>query len=82
MEMRKKDTTGGVILVGIGLWALLSQFGAIDLPENLGLLFLPGLGAIFLAWGILTHNGGLMIPGGILSGIENSLVEKPIKEIF
>ncbi len=69
MEMRKKDTAGGVILVGIGLWALLNQFVTIDLPGNLGLLFLPGLGAMFLAWGILTRNGGLMIPGGILSGI-------------
>ncbi|VAW36850.1 hypothetical protein MNBD_CHLOROFLEXI01-4620 [hydrothermal vent metagenome] len=69
MEMRKKDTAGGLILVGIGLWALLNQFVTINLPGNLGLLFLPGLGAMFLAWGILTRNGGLMIPGGILSGI-------------
>ena len=69
MEMQKKDMTGGIILVGIGLWALLNQFVTIDLPGNLGLLFLPGLGALFMAWGILTHNGGLMIPGGILSGI-------------
>ncbi|MCP4419268.1 MAG: hypothetical protein GY805_21840 [Chloroflexi bacterium] len=69
MEMQKKDMTGGLILVGIGLWALVSQFVTIDLPGNLGLLFLPGLGVMFLAWGILTRNGGLMIPGGILSGI-------------
>lgn len=69
MKMQKKDVTGGLILVGIGLAALISQFVSIELPENLGLLFLPGLGAIFLAWGIINRNGGLMIPGGILSGI-------------
>ena len=67
MEMQKKDLTGGLILVAIGLVALLGQF--VSLPENLGLLIVPGLGAMFLAWGILTRNAGLMIPGGILSGV-------------
>ncbi len=66
MKNRKKETIGGIFLIGIGLLVLLAQFG--QMP-NIGLLFLPALGALFLVWGILTREGGLMIPGGILSGI-------------
>ena len=69
MEMQKKDVNGGLILVVIGLIALVFQFLPINLAENMGLLIVPGLGALFLVWGILTRNAGLMIPGGILSGV-------------
>lgn len=69
MEMQKKNMTGGLVLVLIGLVALLGQFVTIRFPVNMGLLIVPGLGALFLVWGILTHNEGLMIPGGILSGV-------------
>ncbi len=57
---------GGVMLILIGILAFAGQF--ITLP-NFGLFIVAGLGAIFLVWGILTRNGGLIIPGGILSGI-------------
>lgn len=66
MKNRKKETIGGIFLVGIGILVMLAQLG--NLP-NLGLLFLPALGAMFIVWGILTREAGLMIPGGILSGI-------------
>lgn len=66
MKNRKKETIGGMFLIGIGILVLLGQFNV--LPD-LGLLFLPALGALFLVWGILTREAGLMIPGGILSGI-------------
>jgi hypothetical protein len=33
------------------------------------LLFLPALGLIFLVWGIGARTVGLLVPGGILSGI-------------
>ena len=69
MEMQKKDFKGGLILVVIGLLALVFQFSPIDITEDMGLLIVPGLGALFLVWGILTHTDGLMIPGGILSGV-------------
>jgi hypothetical protein len=69
MEMQKKNMSGGLILVAIGLIALVSQFVTVDIPFNMGLLIVPGLGALFLVWGILTRNAGLMIPGGILSGV-------------
>ncbi|MBE2235220.1 MAG: hypothetical protein IAE85_17115 [Anaerolinea sp.] len=55
-----------VMLIAIGLLAFLSQI--IDLP-NIGWLILPGLALIFLLWGLLTREIGLLIPGGILAGI-------------
>ncbi|WP_420644076.1 hypothetical protein [Candidatus Leptofilum sp.] len=67
MKQQKKDLTGGLILLTIGLIALAGQF--ITVPENFGVLIVPGLGALFLAWGILSRNAGLVIPGGILSGV-------------
>lgn len=69
MKQQKKDLTGGLILVAIGLIALVGQFATFSVPENLGLLIVPGLGGLFLAWGILTRNPGLIVPGGILSGV-------------
>ena len=69
MEMQKKDFRSGLILVVIGLLALVFQFLPIQISENMGLLIVPGLGALFLVWGILTRTDGLMIPGGILSGV-------------
>ncbi|HEX2999811.1 MAG TPA: hypothetical protein VHR86_06205 [Armatimonadota bacterium] len=54
----------GAILILVGLMTFLSQF-----VPTAGLLFLPGLAVIFLAWGLLARNIGLIIPGGILAGI-------------
>lgn len=58
---------GGVALIVLGLIALAAQF--IDFGETAGLLIVPGLGIIFLLWGLLTRQSGLLIPGGILGGI-------------
>ncbi|WP_420631770.1 hypothetical protein [Candidatus Leptofilum sp.] len=69
MKQQKKDLTGGLVLLAIGLIALVGQFITISVPGNFGLLIVPGLGASFLAWGILSRNAGLVIPGGILSGV-------------
>ncbi|MCA9953599.1 MAG: hypothetical protein H6657_02870 [Ardenticatenaceae bacterium] len=69
MKMRKNNSVSGLILVALGLVLLAGQFITFDLPESMGLLVVPALGALFLVWGILTRNGGLMIPGGILSGV-------------
>ena len=69
--MNKGKSTGGVVggiaLIVLGLIALLAQF--VDLGETAGLLILPALGLIFLLWGILTRQSGLLVPGGILSGL-------------
>lgn len=57
---------GGVALIAIGLLTLAGQVFDLD---NLGLLVLPALALIFLAWGLITRTFGLIIPGGILAGI-------------
>ena len=63
---KRNDLAGGIVLIGLGLFFLVSRL--VDL-DNWALLFLPALGAIFMIWGILAREGGLMIPGGIISGI-------------
>lgn len=56
---------GGLILILIGLFALADRF----LGADLGMLFLPGLGLIFLTAALLSRRESLLVPGGILSGI-------------
>ncbi len=56
----------GVMLVVVGLMALAANVWNSDI---IGMLVLPVLGVIFLAWGFLQRRGGLMIPGGILTGL-------------
>ena len=63
---RREGITGGIILVIIGIMVLIGQL--VD-TGWLGALIPLGLGVIFMTWGILTREAGLMIPGGILSGV-------------
>ena len=56
----------GLILILLGGLFLIDQF--VQIPA-MGNLFLPGLGIVFLLWGIVTRSSGLLIPGGILTGI-------------
>jgi hypothetical protein len=56
----------GIALILIGLLILAAQL--FDLP-SMGQLFLPALGMVFLVWGLLSRSGGLLIPGGVLTGI-------------
>ena len=62
----KNGIVAGVALIIIGLVTLAAQL--LDSP-NVGLLVLPTLAIIFLAWGLITRTFGLIIPGGILAGI-------------
>lgn len=62
---------GGVALIAIGLLALLVNIAQ---NELLGLLFLPGLGIILLAWGFFIREYGLAIPGCILTGLGLGIV--------
>jgi len=55
----------GIALISIGVLTLVSQFARFP---SLELVFLPALALIFLVWGSLTRNGGLLIPGGVLAG--------------
>ena len=69
MNEKRNNLIGGLILVSIGLLALAGQFFEFTGAGNLPLYFMAGLGAIFLLWGILSREAGLIIPGGIISGI-------------
>lgn len=70
----------GIALVLIGLFVFASQYVQ---SKWLGLAFLPGLGIIFLAWGLISRSFGLLIPGGILSGLGAGvfLIEGPFSSL-
>ncbi len=57
---------GGILLILIGLFALLDQFITIEIT---GGIFLGALGLFFILWGASQHQAGLLIPGGILTGL-------------
>jgi len=61
-----KQLVGGTMLIVIGGLLLVSQFLQ---SEMLGALIPGALGIIFLAWAIAARQVGMLIPGGILSGI-------------
>jgi hypothetical protein len=72
MENMNRNT----LAAGIGLIALGALFLLVQVFENLdfGLLILPAMGVIFLAWGLIARQVGLLIPGGILSGLGIAIV--------
>lgn len=63
---RRNRIISGLVLILLGGLFLVNQM--VEIP-SVGKLFLPGLGLIFLVWGMVTRTGGLLIPGGILTGI-------------
>lgn len=69
--MKNNESKGrifwGLALIIVGLLALAAQF--VEFGESLGLLIVPALGVIFLLWGVLSRESGLLIPGGILGGV-------------
>jgi hypothetical protein len=60
---RNHGLGGGIALILIGAGLLLNQW--LDIGSYLVLL----IGAGFLVWGVLSRQGGLIIPGGVLTGI-------------
>src|SRR5687768_1098889 len=56
----------GLGMVAIGLVLLVGQ---ITNSESVGVLIMPALALIFIAWGIATREVGFLIPGGILTGV-------------
>lgn len=69
MKRERNPLIGGLFLVGMGLFFLLNQLFELPALGNWGTYFLAALGVAFLLWGVLTREPGLMIPGGILSGL-------------
>jgi hypothetical protein len=66
-EIQKKAFPfGGILLVIAGLFLLLNQFVEINLS---GGIFFGALGLFFILWGATTRNAGLLIPGGIITGL-------------
>jgi hypothetical protein len=57
---------GGILLVLAGLFMLLAQFVTFDIG---GGIFLGALGLFFILWGATNRNAGLLVPGGILTGL-------------
>ena len=70
---------GGLILIMVGVLSLVGQIPGVQTDK----FFLPVLGAIFLAAGLVTKKIGLLIPGGILMGIGvgAALIEGPFTYI-
>ncbi len=77
VRSHRAPLVGGIVLIAIGVLVLLNQ---LELVGNLGQLFLPALGILFLAWGLATRTFGLVIPGGVLGGIGLgiALIEGPL----
>lgn len=67
MEIKNRNT----LAAGLGLIALGALFLLVQVFENIdfGLMILPAMGVIFLAWGLGARQVGLLVPGGILSGL-------------
>jgi hypothetical protein len=63
---KRKHLVGGLLLILVGTVLLVARFTEIDLL-GLSIPLLLGLG--FLTWGLTTRSVGLLIPGGILTGI-------------
>ena len=71
-ELAPRDRNfGGLLLIVIGLLVLLANFTK---SEVFGMLILPGLGVVFLAWGFYTRRIGFAIPGCILTGLGAGLL--------
>jgi hypothetical protein len=56
----------GVVLIVFGLLALLATFTTSSI---FGLSILPTLGMLFIVWGLVARLPGVVIPGGILTGL-------------
>ncbi len=66
MEQQRKGTVvGGIVLVGVGVALLVGQFAG----DSGGPLVLAGLGGGFLVAHGFTRTYGLLVPGGILTGL-------------
>ncbi len=77
-KMRRRVVpVGGIILIIIGVLILLDNL----LDISFGNLFLMAIGGVFLLAALLSREGGLLIPGGILAGIGTGifLLEGPLK---
>lgn len=73
----RNGLVAGAVLILIGVFLLANNYLQ---GSDLGIYLLPALGALFLIWGLLVKNTGLLIPGGILVGIGTGafLIDGPL----
>ncbi len=57
---------GGAALIVIGTVLLLTM---LDRSEILGMIILPLVGMVMIAWGLMARSAAPLIPGGILTGL-------------
>lgn len=62
---RRNSFISGIAFILLGFFWLANEF----IDFNIGALVLPGLALVFIVWGILTRESGLLVPGGILAGV-------------
>lgn len=61
----------GSILVLAGVFMVLANFFKLSI---FGVLFLPALGLLFIIWSIVSKESELLIPGGIIEGLDLGIV--------
>jgi hypothetical protein len=69
-DPRQSGVIAAIVLIAIGALLLVAQVFQLSW---LSLLVLPLLGISFIVWSIAVQNPGLMIPGGILTGLGGGL---------
>lgn len=67
---RQRGLIAGIFLIGIGALLFLSQVLQVGW---LSMLILPLMGIGFIVWGVLVREVGLMVPGGILTGLGGAI---------
>lgn len=68
---KKAIPFGGILLMLLGLFILIEQI--FDFEMNGG-IFLAALGLIFILWGATQRKAGLLVPGGILTGLSVGVI--------
>ncbi len=69
MNKNNKSVVSGIGLIALGIVFLVTQYIDFD-----GRFFVLLLGLGFILWSIVSRSSGLLIPGGILSGIGTGIV--------
>jgi hypothetical protein len=72
--MKREGTVWGVILILVGLGLLAARFFPAWFDGLTWPWFIIGLGALFLLVGLLTREGGFLIPAAIVAGVGGILL--------
>lgn len=70
-SQKREIPFGGILLILAGLFMLMGQFIQFEIA---GGVFLAVLGLFFILWGATKRQAGLLVPGGILSGLSLGVI--------